>query len=226
MRILNCSVLITCKDKEEFLDECLNSIRRQTAQPKEVILVHDQCSEPKAHVIADTIILRDHVGVAKARQEAFRYSSGELVLFLDGDDAISPDFLEKTTLAIAEGFDIAYPDTYFWDEGGSSSLFVTPDKMDIEFVSKHKRTSLPVTCLMKRRVYEGIGGFRELPVLEDLDFWLRAMCNDCTFTKAQTLLWYRQTNATRNRIDERKKRAVLNQVLAQFKITDKEITYA
>jgi len=226
MNVVDCSILIPCFNKEEFLDECISSIARQTKQPKEIILVHDQCDEPKAHALADTIILRDNVGVAKVRDIAFKYSTSPLVLFLDADDVLSPDYLEKMILVLADGADIIYPDTFFWDwQGEGSSIFVTPDDLTPAYVKKHKRTTLPVTCLMKREVYEKVGGFREFPVLEDLDFFLRAMCNDYTFKKAQTLLWYRQTQGTRNSADHRKKREVYDQILSQFQITDKKITY-
>lgn len=227
MNLVDVSVLIPCFNKEEFLDECIASIERQTKQPKEIILVHDQCEEPKAHVLADAIILRHNVGVAKVRDVAFKYSTSPLILFLDADDVISPDYIEKMILALADGADVVYPDTFFWDwQGQASSIHVTPDEVTPAYVNLHKKTALPVTCLMKREVYERVGGFRELPILEDLDFFLRAMCNDYTFKKAQTLLWYRQTQGTRNRLDQREKKRIYDQILSQFLLTDKKISYA
>ncbi len=223
--MIDCSVLITCRNKEEFIDETISSVLRQTKEPKEIILVHDKCDEPKAHALVDTIILRDHVGVAKARDEAFRYSSCPLVLFLDGDDVLSPDYLEKMVLVLAEGADIVYPDVYFWREV-ESTLHVAPDVIDAEFVNKHAKPTVPVTCLMKREVYESVGGFRELPVFEDMDFFLRAMTKNYVLKKAQTLLWYRQTHSTRNQVDERVKARVKKEILAQFNITDKEVKLA
>lgn len=225
--IVDCSILITCFNKEEFLDECIASVARQTKEPKEIILVHDQCDEPKAHALADTVIPSTHSGVAKTRDIAFKTSTCPLVLFLDGDDVLSPDYLEKMILTLAEGADVVYPDTFLWDwQGKSSSLYVTPEVFDAKFVNHHAKTTLPVTCLMKREVYENVGGFNELPVLEDLDFFLRAMCNGYTFKKAQTLLWYRQSQETRNRLDERTISKVKRDILSKFNITDKEVKYA
>ncbi len=223
--MIECSVLISCFNKEEFIDETINSVLRQTKEPKEIILVHDKCEEPKAHALVDTIILRDHVGVAKARDEAFRYSTCPLVLFLDGDDVLSPDYLEKMVLVLAEGADIVYPDVYFWRDA-ESTLHVAPDVIDAKFVNKHAKPTVPVTCLMKREVYESLKGFKELPVFEDMDFFLRAMCNGYTLRKAQTLLWYRQNLGNRNHVDERVKARVKKEILSQFNITDKEVKYA
>lgn len=225
--MIDCDVLITCYKKEEFLDECINSVLRQTKQPRSIVLVHDQCPEPKSHALADTLILRDHVGVAKARDEAFRFSSSSLILFLDGDDVLSPDYLEKMVLVISDGADIAYPDTFIWDwQGGNSSLYVTPDVFNASFVKEHQKPTLPVTCLMKRFVYEELKGFREFPVFEDIDFFLRAMCNDYTFRKAQTLLWYRQSQGSRNQVEERVKAQVKKEIMDQFEITEEVVKYA
>lgn len=224
--IVNASVLISCFNKEEFLDEAITSVLRQTKEPKEIILVHDKCDEPKAHALADTIILRDHVGVAKVRDTAFKASTGSLVLFLDGDDVLSPDYLEKMILVLAEGADIVYPDVFFWRETGSN-LYIAPEQVDAKFVNTHAKPAVCVTSLMKREVYENLKGFRELPVFEDMDFFLRALCNGYTLKKAQTLLWYRQNPQTRNTsVDERIKSQIKKEILDQFIINEKEVTYA
>ena len=78
--------------------------------------------------------------------------------------------------------------------------------------------------MMKREVYEKLGGFGEFPVLEDLDFFLRALCNDYTFKKSQTLLWYRQTPTSRNQMSYLKKKEVFKKILSKFNISKDKIT--
>lgn len=221
--MIDVSVLITCKDKEEFLDECITSVLRQTKKPKEIIVVHDECDSPVHHAQVTTIMLRTNLGVQKARHEAFRFSTGKLILFLDGDDLLSPDYLEKMTLALHEGADISYPDMYFFGDV-DESLTITHEEITPEIVYELKKLPIPVTCLMKRDVYQSLNGFANWDVLEDLDFWLRAMCNGYTFKKAQTLLWYRQQGEKRNAMDYGKKKRIMDDILEQFTITKKEIT--
>lgn len=223
MKKIDVSVLITCFNKEKYLNECLTSIERQSKQPKEIIVVHDGCSEPLASVLADSIMLHENLGVANARDVAFKYSTGQLILFVDGDDVISPDYLEKMTVVISKGADIAYPDLYIW-MGENSRLSITPKKITPAFVSDHQKVVIPVTSLMKREVYLRVGGFRQLPALEDLDFWIRAMCEGYTFRKAETLLWYRRTAGTRNNLDIIKLRKIFNNILDQFDITKTKIS--
>lgn len=220
--MLDISVLVVCFNKEQYLDECVSSILRQTKQPKEIIIVHDGCQNPVAHAKADTIILKDNRGVAKARHEAVRFSCGELLLFVDGDDMLDPDYLEKMVLVIQKGGDIIYPDLYIWN-GPNSRLVVTPKKITPDFVRDFKRVVIPVTSLMSRKMYDDLGGFREWQVLEDLDFFVRAMCKGYTFKKAETLLWYRRTPGTRNNLEEATRRKVLDQIMDQFEFVKDKI---
>lgn len=220
--IINVSVLITCKDKEKFLDECISSVLRQSKEPKEIIVVHDECKEPMHHADATSIMLSNNLGVQKARHEAFRFSTCELILFLDGDDILSPDYLEKMTLTIASGVDIAYPDIYFFGAGGKK-IETLQKPVNPALVEELQKLPIPVTCLMKREVYEKSGGFANFEVMEDLDFWLKAMCNGYTFGKAETLLWYRQTVEGRNIMDLAKKKNIIAEIIGQYTIKDNTI---
>lgn len=211
------SILITCFQKEKYLEDAIASIKRQTKQPLEIILVHDACDTPAHHPEATTIILPKNVGVCKARDIAFKYCRGKLVLFLDGDDMLSPDYLEKMILTIFHGADITYPDLFVWN-GDSSRLTVPPRQFTRESVSKLEKIPIPVTSMMKREVYEKLGGFKEMTVLEDTDFWVRALLAGFKMKKSQTLLWYRQLPENRNHsvnIEEKKK--VMAKIMSQIK---------
>lgn len=222
--MLNLSVLVTCYNKEKYLDECIQSIDRQTKEPKEIVLVHDGCDEPMAHAKADTIILKTNGGVSKARDTAYKFSTGELILFVDADDVLDPDYLEKMVLVISKGADVAYPDIFLW-QGKYSQLTVTPKKITPKFVEKFEKVVIPVTCLMNRKLYEKLGGFKEMPVLEDVDFWIRAICNGYTFRKAETLLWYRRYEGTRNSLDQVKRKQVMKEILSQFDVVGDKFVF-
>jgi glycosyltransferase involved in cell wall biosynthesis len=177
------------------------------------------------HLAVDNIVLKENRGVAKARHEAVRYSSGKLILFVDGDDMLSPDYVEKMVRVLDKGGDIAYPDLYLW-AGGENRLVVTPKKITPEFVHDAQKVVIPVTSLMSRKMYDDLGGFKEWPVLEDLDFFIRAMCKGYTFKKAETLLWYRRYPGTRNSMDFANRKKVLDEIFKQFEFSKDKITYA
>jgi glycosyltransferase involved in cell wall biosynthesis len=215
MQTCDISVLITCFEKEKFLNECIESVLRNTKQPKEIIVVHDACKEPMHHIKVTSIFLKNNEGVAHARDVAFKFSTGKLILFLDADDVLSPDYLEKMTLVISKGADIAYPDLFLWC-GNDSQLTVTPNKLDIPFVKRKKRVIIPVTSMMGRQVYEKLGGFKKMDALEDLEFFVRALKEGFVFKKAQTLLWYRRYNGTRNAIGLDKRFKIVEEAISQL----------
>lgn len=189
--MIDLSVIITCYNKEKYLEECIDSVIQNSKQPKEVIVVHDGCKSPSHHVSVTSIMTKNQ-GVSKARHEGFRFSTGKLVLFLDGDDKLFPDFIERMVPNMLE-VDITYPN-WFLANGVENELVEVPDELDL-----HKRNSVLISSMMKRQVYEKLGGFRDYPIYEDWDFWLRAEKEGFKFKKANTSLWYRQTADSRNR---------------------------
>lgn len=218
---IDLSIIITCYNKESYLGECVSSVLEQTKREREIIIVHDGCSEPSHHSQATSIFLKTNYGVSHARNEGARFSKGSLLLFVDGDDKLSPDYVEKMWKTICTKGDVIYPDIYFWSEVGGSTLSVLEEEIKPEFLYKHEK-SLPISCMMKREVFDKVGGFRDLPVFEDLDFWVKAMCNGYTFVKAHTLLWYRQTPGSRNKFDYSRKKEIMKELLEPLKRKEEE----
>lgn len=198
---LDCSVIITNYNKpHEQILECINSIWDQTVHPREVIFVDDCSDDPRALAGTMSIILPRNSGVSFARDVGVQMSQGRLLLFVDSDDKLSPDFLEqcsRTTL----NYDIAYPNKVLFGDLEQNVLAESPDVITPDDLLG-KSLKIVVTSMMHRRVYETLGGFSDLPVYEDWDFWIRAMCNGYTFGKANTLLLYRQNTKSRNHISQ------------------------
>jgi hypothetical protein len=82
---------------------------------------------------------------------------------------------------------------------------------------------IPVTSLMTRTVYETLGGFKQMRVFEDWEFFMRAMAHGFTFKKANTILWYRQAENTRNRIDIEERHKTYHQIVAQYHIVENKL---
>jgi len=215
------AVLITCYEKEQYLDECINSVVNQTMKAREIIVVHDGCKAPSSHIKATTIIYSKNGGVAFARAEAVRFSQAKLILFLDADDKIPPDYLERMLRCFPKA-DIAYPDVLWWyGEWGEDRIDETKSKISEK--EMFKSCKIPVTCLMKRDVFIDLNGFKRLPLYEDWDFWLRAMARGFNFVKANTILYYRQQPKTRNRTAGDDKHEIVRKIKSQFELKDGKI---
>lgn len=96
------SVIVPVYNVEQYLSRCLDSIINQTYRNFEVILVDDG-SPDKCPEICDYYALQDNRikvihkengGLADARNEGIRASSGEFITFIDSDDFVSFRYLE------------------------------------------------------------------------------------------------------------------------------------
>jgi glycosyltransferase involved in cell wall biosynthesis len=93
-------VISTYSEKRcELVLECINSIKNQTMEPNEIIMVLDNDKDLvnfyKDRISGVTIINSGGFGLSKARNEGLLYSSSEIVVFLDDDIICEKDTLEK-----------------------------------------------------------------------------------------------------------------------------------
>ena len=96
------SVIIPVYNVERYLDECVQSVLRQTYQNLEIILVDDGSTD-RSGEICDRYAAQDerircihqpNGGLSHARNEGLRLAEGEYVYFLDSDDWIEKDTLD------------------------------------------------------------------------------------------------------------------------------------
>ena len=95
------SVVVTVYNVEPYLKTCVDSILAQTYRDFELILVDDGspdgaaalCDAYAAQDSRIRVIHQPNAGVVRARQAGLRAAAGEYILFVDGDDWISPQYL-------------------------------------------------------------------------------------------------------------------------------------
>lgn len=214
------TIVVTNKDKTpEQIEECFQSIKAQTVKPRSIVLVDDGSQDPHAHAMAVSIMLPKNIGVSKARSIGAHMTNTKLLLFVDADDKLAPDFIQQCGMVIGK-CDIAYPNMLIFGEVERNRLSISPSRLSGKHLM-NKKNQIPVTSMMYRYVYETLGGFKELPVFEDWDFWLRAMEKGYRFKRANTLLWYRQTAKSRNHISLDLRTTVYEQITAPYVVGEK-----
>ncbi len=97
------SIIIPVYNAEEYLDRCLDSIFEQSFPSYEVILVDDGSTD-SSPMICDRYsatdprfrtIHKDNRGVSSARNAGLNLAKGEYLMFVDSDDALLPEALER-----------------------------------------------------------------------------------------------------------------------------------
>lgn len=109
------SVIVPVFNVEKQLSRCLDSLRSQTYNNLEIILVDDGSTDSSGAICDDyaakdpriKITHKINGGVSSARNVAIPQVTGEYLLFLDGDDSIDYQTIEKCLLATENGkFDV------------------------------------------------------------------------------------------------------------------------
>lgn len=97
------SVLVPVYNIEQFIEKCILSICKQTFADIEIVLINDGSTD-KSGEICKRLAKKDNRiryffqsnrGLVSARKNGLAKSVGDYVVFVDGDDYIDPDHVEK-----------------------------------------------------------------------------------------------------------------------------------
>lgn len=103
------SIIVPVYNVEKYLDKCLASISEQTFKEFECIVVDDG-SPDNSNDIIDRYVNKDqrfkvihqkNMGISAARNAGLAIAQGDYIAFVDSDDYISNEYLEKFALKIA-----------------------------------------------------------------------------------------------------------------------------
>lgn len=111
------SVIVPVYNMEKRLEICLKSLESQTLNDIEAILINDGSQDNSIKIIKKhmkqypnlyKLIDRENKGISASRNEGIKISTGKYLAFVDSDDYIENDMLEKLYNAIIkEDSDIA-----------------------------------------------------------------------------------------------------------------------
>ena len=96
------SVIVPIYAVVEYLDECVESLLRQSYKNLEIILVDDgspdncgfMCDSYAAEYLQIKVIHKENGGLSDARNAGLKASTAEYVLFVDSDDFLEPTMIE------------------------------------------------------------------------------------------------------------------------------------
>ena len=97
------SVIIPVYNTENYLREAIESIMNQTLREIEILIVNDGSTDRSRFVINElaardkriTVFNQENKGLSEARNRAIPHIAGEYVYFMDSDDFLESDCLEK-----------------------------------------------------------------------------------------------------------------------------------
>lgn len=123
------SIIVSVYNMEEYIDKCVTSVLEQSFTDFELILINDGSFDKTDEVcrkwekVDDRIVYVSKIneGLGISRNKGIKMSCGEYVTFLDADDWLAQDYLEKlVSSAISHDSDIVIGDLFYVSltEGG------------------------------------------------------------------------------------------------------------
>lgn len=111
------SIIVPIYNVKKYLRECIDSILKQSYRNLEVILVDDGANDGSEKIVDEyakkdqriVAIHQKNGGQSRARNTGIDRARGKYISFIDGDDAIAPNFIksllskmdDKTSLAVS-----------------------------------------------------------------------------------------------------------------------------
>lgn len=102
------SVIIPAYNAEKMISRCIKSVLQQSYSNLEVIVIDDGSEDGTKDVIRNIALkdkrviyrFQDNAGVSTARNSGIEYANGEMITFVDSDDWLEYDALEKMYLVM------------------------------------------------------------------------------------------------------------------------------
>lgn len=102
------SIIVPAYNVEKYLADCLDSILAQTYQNLEIIVINDGSTDGSPEIMQEynakhkniIIVNKKNGGLSSARNTGIEKATGDYLCFVDSDDVIAPDFVEKLAVAI------------------------------------------------------------------------------------------------------------------------------
>lgn len=140
------SVIIPVFNSSLYLDHCLSTVVNQTLKDIEIILIDDGSTDDSLNVIKNyakkynniKYTSKENEGQAIARNIGIQMSSGEFITFIDSDDYIELNMLEKLyNIAKSDNSDIVlcdYVEEYSNKNIEKKSLYIEADNINKSYI--------------------------------------------------------------------------------------------
>lgn len=178
------SVIVPVYNRPAEVDELLQSLARQTARNFEVIIVEDGSTVPCGDVVKKyeaecpvKYFFKENEGRSIARNYGMEHATGDYFVFFDSDCVIPADYFDKLNAFQAERPLDCYGGPDAADESFTTTQkainfamtsFLTTGGIRGGKVSMEKFTPRTFNMGFSRKVYQKVGGFREM-FSEDID---------------------------------------------------------
>ncbi|MCA9776933.1 MAG: glycosyltransferase family 2 protein [Candidatus Eremiobacteraeota bacterium] len=186
------TVMVPCFNAAPFLPQCLQSIREQTHNTVEMVVVDDGSTDRSLEVLARcapeaTVVRKSHQGIARSLNAALEHARGDFFAWVDADDLWLPTKLERQLSLLQSQPDL---DGCF---GGLAEFREDSSRSERPPGKGLHRGSL----LIRKESFFQVGPFREdIDIGEFIDWYSRARDTGCRFGDIPETLYLRRIHSS------------------------------
>lgn len=207
------SIIVSCYNYAQYLDEALQSILDQTYVDWECIVVNDGSTDNTAAVAHKWVtkdarfayVYKENGGVSSARNLGIEKAKGEFIVTLDADDKYGSTFIEKALTIVFKNKDIGIVSSWgvFFGNDKKLSVFKTKGESLFDFLFRNAAIG---TSFFRKECWKSVGGYDENPKngYEDWEFYLRVTSLGWKVEVIEEVLFYYRQHKVSRRIEMNK----------------------
>jgi glycosyltransferase involved in cell wall biosynthesis len=207
------SIIVPYHNLEAYIGETVSSALRQTYPNLEIIVVDDGSTVPVTSCLSGLqtikIVRTENRGCAAARNFGFAHSSGEFLIFLDGDDLLMPGAIEAHLRAFKRKPEasLSFGPVRIIDEFGlekRAAHVCRPRENYFPMLLESNPIECPGGAMIRRDAFEEAGLFDErLRNAEDYHLYLRLARRHSFVQHAFCVVEYRKHSGGKSQQKER-----------------------
>lgn len=129
------SIIIPVYNSEKYVEKCIRSIMNQTFRDLDIVIVNDGSTDGSGEILERLatedkrirLFHQENGGVAVARNRGLEAATGEYLTFVDGDDYIAEDYIERLyDYSVEKGAEMVICGLTYVDEEGNCLGKVIP----------------------------------------------------------------------------------------------------
>ena len=154
------SIIIPTYNQAGYLEECLNSILRQTYSCWEAIIINNNSTDNTLEVIKKfsderikVLNFSNHGIIAASRNYGVQHAKGKSIAFLDSDDLWDPYKIEKyMDIFLKKQVDLICSDVILFNNTEKKRRYTSSNKFSYSYLLYHTNKIVTSSVMLKKQV--------------------------------------------------------------------------